>query len=103
MDCVVDLRKNSKTFGQSYKITMSENKNISLYVPKGFAHGYLTLDKENIVICKQSNFYNPEFEDGIIWNDKSLKIKWLSTKPLLSKKDRNQQTLTEFKKKYKYL
>ena len=103
LDCVVDLRKKSKTFGKYYKIIMSENKNISLYIPKGFAHGYFTLEKENIVICKQSNFYNPKFEDGIIWNDKSLRIKWPSTRPLLSKKDKDQQTLAEFKKKYKYL
>ena len=103
LDCVIDLRKNSKTFGKTFKIILSENKNISLYIPKGFAHGYLTLKKENIVICKQSNFFSSKFEDGIIWNDKTLKIKLPTKKPLLSIKDKNQKSFINFIEKYKYL
>jgi dTDP-4-dehydrorhamnose 3,5-epimerase len=49
LDCVIDLRKKSKTFGKSFKILLSEKNNLSLYVPQGFAHSYLTLDNENIV------------------------------------------------------
>lgn len=103
LDCVIDLRKKSKTFGKTFKIILSENKNISLYIPKGFAHGYLTLKKENIVICKQSNFFSSKFEDGIIWNDKTLKIKLPTKKPLLSIKDKNQKSFINFIEKYKYL
>ncbi len=103
LDCVIDLRKNSKTFGKTFKIIISEKKNISLYVPKGFAHGYLSLKKENIVICKQSNFFSSKFEDGIIWNDKTLKIKLPSKKPLLSIKDKKQKSFINFLEKYKYL
>ena len=57
LDYVIDLRKNSKTFGKTYKIILSEKNNLSLYVPSGFAHSYLTLDKENIVYYKLSNYY----------------------------------------------
>lgn len=103
LDYAIDLRKNSKTFGKFYKIIISDNKNISLYIPKGFAHGYLALEKENIVICKQSNLYNSKFEGGIIWKDKSLKIKLPLGKPILSKKDKSQKSFIQFKKEYKYL
>ena len=72
LDCVVDLRKNSKTFGKTFKIILSEKNSLSLFVPKGFAHSYLTLDKENIVYYKLSNYYKPKYESGIIWNDNNL-------------------------------
>ena len=102
-DCVIDLRKNSKTFGKVFKIILSEKNSLSLYVPPGFAHSYLTLDKSNIVYYKLSNYYFPKFESGIIWNDKDLKIRWPIKNPLLSKKDRKLQSLRTFLKKFKHL
>ena len=57
LDCVIDLRRNSKTFGKTFKIVLSENNGLSLYVPAGFAHSYLTLAKENIVYYKLSEYY----------------------------------------------
>ena len=103
LDCVIDLRKNSKTFGKTYKIILSEKNNLSLYVPNGFAHSYLTIDKENIVYYKLSNFYAPEFESGILWNDKDIKIKLPVKNPKISTKDKNLPSFKDFLKRFKYL
>ena len=103
LDCVIDLRKNSKTFGKTYKIILSEKNNLSLYVPTGFAHSYLTLDKENIVYYKLSNYYAPKFESGIFWNDKNLKIKLPVKNPIVSKKDKKLPSFKKFIKRFKYL
>ena len=103
LDVVVDLRKNSKTFGKTYKIILSEKNNLSLYVPNGFAHSYLTLDKENIVYYKLSNYYAPKFESGIFWNDKDIKIKLPIKNPIVSNKDKNLPSFKDFLKRFKYL
>ena len=103
LDCVIDLRKNSKTFGKSYYVVLSENNCKALYIPEGFAHAYYSFSELNIIYYKLSNYYYPKYEDGILWNDKFLKIQWPSKKPLVSKKDRNLKTFLEFKKIYKTL
>ena len=88
LDVVVDIRKKSKTFGKHFNITLSEKNCTSLYIPKGFAHGFAALDKINIVIYSCTNYRNKYSEHGILWNDKSLKIKWPIKKPIISKKDK---------------
>lgn len=103
LDCVVDLRKSSKTFGKSFSIILSEKNSLSLYVPEGFAHAYYTFTDYSIIYYKLSNYYHPEYEDGLLWNDKTLKIKWPNKKPIVSKKDRQLKTFIEFKKIHKYL
>ena len=103
LDCVIDLRKNSKTFGKSFSIELSEKNCKSLYIPEGFAHAYYSFSKLNIIYYKLSNYYHPEFEDGILWNDANLKNKWPTKNPNVSKKDKKLKTLLEFKKKYKGL
>ena len=103
LDVVIDLRKNSKTFGKTFKIILSKKNALGLYVPAGFAHAYLSLDEENIIYYKLDNYYNPKYESGIIYNDKNLKIKWPRKKLLISKKDKNLLTITKFKKKFSYL
>ena len=100
LDCVIDLRKNSKTFGKTFKIILSEKNNLSLYVPSGFAHSYLTLDKKNIVYYKLSNYYAPKFESGILWNDRDLKVKLPIKKPKISKKDKTLPSFNDFCKNY---
>ena len=90
IDCVIDLRKKSKTYKKNFKIRLSSKNNKSLYIPPGFAHGYYVLEKNTIVNCKQTNFFNPKYEKGIIWNDPELKLKWKFKKPILSPKDKNQ-------------
>ena len=90
LDCVIDLRKNSKTYKKNFKIRLSSNNNKSLYIPPAFAHGYYVIKNDTVVNCKQTNFFNSRFEKGIIWNDKSLKLKWRFKNPILSTKDKNQ-------------
>ncbi len=103
LDCVIDLRKDSKTFGKTYKIILSEKNNLSLYVPSGFAHSYLTLDKENIVYYKLSNYYAPRFESGIFWGDKDLKIKLPIKNPKVSTKDKNLPSFNNFLERFGHL
>ena len=103
LDVVIDLRKNSKTFGKYFKIILSENNGLSLYIPSGFAHSYLSLDKENIVYYKLSNYYHPEYESGIIWNDTDIKVNWPIKKPKVSRKDKGLDTYRMFCKKFRYL
>ena len=99
LDVVVDLRKNSKTFGQHFKIILSEKKAKYLFIPKGFAHGFLGLEKENIVLYSCSNLRHIKGERSIKWNDESLKIKWGIKKPIISKRDKSALSLKEFLKK----
>ena len=88
LDVVVDLRKNSKTYGKFFSIELSSKNNKQLLVPKGFAHGFQVLSKTAIVSYKVDNYYNPKADSGIIWNDKDLSIDWnLEIKPILSAKD----------------
>ena len=84
LDVVIDLRKNSQTFGKSFKIVLSQKNATSLFIPKGFAHAYFSYDAENIIYYKLDNFYKPKFEDGIIFSDKKLKIKWPKLKIIIS-------------------
>ena len=101
LDCVIDLRKKSKSFGKSFSIVLSEKNCKSLYIPEGFAHAYYSLDKENIIYYKLDNYYSPNYENGIIYNDKNLKINWGRKKIILSKKDKKLNSLNDFVKKFK--
>ena len=103
LDCVIDLRKSSKTFGKTFSIVLSEKNCLSLYIPEGFAHAYFSYSELNIIYYKLSNYYYPKFEDGLVWNDKSLKVKWPIDRPLISKKDQKLDTLKIFISKYKGL
>ena len=97
LDCVIDLRKNSKTFGKTFSVILSDSNCKSLYIPEGFAHAYYSYSKLNIIYYKLSNYYYPKYEDGIIWNDKSIKIKWPSKKMKVSIKDKKLRSLVSFK------
>ena len=88
LDVAVDLRINSKTYGNFFSIELSSENNKQLFVPKGFAHGFQVLSEIAIVNYKVDNFYNPKSDSGIIWNDKDLSIDWnLDIKPVISLKD----------------
>ena len=95
-DVVLDLRKNSKTFGKYFSITLSNQTYSSIYIPEGFAHGFCGLDKGNIVYYGCSNYREKKFEVGILWNDKDLKIKWPIKNPILSKKDSQNISFREY-------
>ena len=103
LDYVVDLREKSKTFGKSFSIILSEKNSKALYIPEGFGHAYYSFSNLNIIYYKLSNYYQPKYEDGILWNDKSLKFKWPIKKPIVSKKDKKLRTFENFKKVYKGL
>ena len=96
LDVVVDIRKNSKTFGKYYSIILSDENCTSLYIPPGFAHGFACLGKVNIVIYSCTNYRDKDNEHGIMWNDKSLKIKWPIKKPIISKKDKLNPKFKDF-------
>ena len=95
-DVIVDLRKNSKTFGKHFSIILNKTKYTSIYIPEGFAHGFCGLDKENIVYYGCSKYREKNYEIGILWNDQDLKINWPIKNPILSKKDSKNITLGEY-------
>ena len=95
-DVVVDLRKNSKTFGKYCSNVLSDKNSTSLFIPAGFAHGFCSLKKENIILYGITNYQSKKNEIGILWNDKKLKIKWPIKNPILSKKDRKNITFDKF-------
>jgi dTDP-4-dehydrorhamnose 3,5-epimerase len=102
-DVVVDCRVNSKTFGKYFYTELSETKNISLYIPEGFAHGFCSLTDKSILHYKCTNYRNENSETGILWNDKELEIKWPNRKFIISKKDKKNISFKELinNKKFK--
>ena len=103
IDICIELRKNSKTFGKIFKVLLSEKNKKSIFIHKGFAHGYFTLKKFNLVYFQNSNYRNKNQEKGILWNDIDLNLKLPIKKPLISKKDKLNISLKQFLKKYKHL
>jgi len=99
-DVIVDLRKGSPTFGRWESLELSEDNNKMVLIPQGCAHGFCTLSEVCDVLYKHDNRYNPEFEDGIIWNDKDIGIQWPVRNPILSRRDQGFQTLRAFKEKH---
>ena len=87
LDVAVDLRKKSPTYGKYFSIEISDNSDFSIFIPAGFAHGFLCLSKNCAVYYKCTNYRDKKSEKTIKWNDKSLNIKWPIKKPILSKKD----------------
>ena len=96
LDVVVDLRKESRTFGEYIMEELSEYNNRQLFIPKGMAHGFLTIEDNTIFSYKCSDFYHKESEDSIVWNDSTLNIKWPNSKPILSEKDENAKKFSSF-------
>ncbi|CEK39033.1 dTDP-4-dehydrorhamnose 3,5-epimerase [Paraclostridium sordellii] len=92
LDVILDIRKDSVTYGEYILINISSEKNNMVYIPTGFAHGYLTLENDTIVGYKMSEEYAPEYEDGIKWD--SLDIPWGIKNPIISDRDEN---LRDFK------
>lgn len=89
-DVAVDLRKSSATFGRWFGITLSEDNQKQLWVPEGFAHGFLVLSAEAIFCYKTTDYYHPEYEVCLRWNDSDLGIDWPKTEgPYLKEKDAN--------------
>lgn len=89
LDVVVDLRPNSRTYGKYFSIILSDQNNFQLFIPRGFAHGFITLSDRAIFAYKCDNYYNKQSESGIIYYDPELAIDWKleSSKVQLSEKD----------------
>ena len=94
-DVAVDLRKNSKTFGKSFSIILSEKNCKSAFIPAGFAHGFQTLGKENIVCYSLTEYRSIGNEHGLFYKDPALKIKWPKKNPKITKKDKNARKFNE--------
>lgn len=92
-DVVVDLRRGSKTFGKWFGATLSDDNRTMMYVPKGFAHGFISISPESEIIYLVSNPYNPEAERTLLWNDPDVGIKWPFDPVIISSKDLNGNSL----------
>ena len=96
LDVAVDLRPDSPTYKIHYKHVLSAENKEQLYIPKGFAHGFLSLENESVINYKCSEFYHASSEGSIRWNDPELGIDWGVDNPLLAEKDQQAITLDEF-------
>ena len=101
LDITVDVRKESETFGKVFSIELSGDKNKQLFVPRGFLHGFSVLEDDTIVSYKCDNYYYPDSEVGVIYNDECLKIDWKipSEKIVISGKDEKLMKFKDFKNK----
>ncbi len=93
IDVVVDIRRESPTYGKHFSIELSDENGIQLWIPQGFAHGFVSLEENSLLSYKCTNYYNKESEGAILWNDKNLNIDWTIKEPIVSEKD---QMATEF-------
>jgi dTDP-4-dehydrorhamnose 3,5-epimerase len=87
IDIAVDIRKSSSTYGKYVKVELSGENKLMLWIPPGFAHGFITLEDDTMFLYKCTNLYHKESESGIIWNDAELNIEWGIKDPLVSSKD----------------
>ena len=89
MDIAVDIRKTSKTYGKHLKVELSSHNHRQLWIPPGFAHGFLALEDDTILSYKCTNYYSKEHEMDMLWNDVDLDIDWGIDTPIISEKDQN--------------
>lgn len=99
-DVVVDVRKGSPNFGQWYGTTLDEESMRMIYIPAGFAHGFVVLSDIADIIYKCTDYYHPESEQGILWNDPDINIEWPITDVQLSEKDSNNRILKDLPASY---
>ena len=97
MDVVVDIRKESMTYGKHIKIELSEQNRTQLWIPEGFAHGFIALEDNTLLSYKCTNYYSKEHEMALLWNDPDLNIDWDIENPIVSEKDLQAPSLKTFK------
>ncbi len=96
IDVAVDIRKKSPTYGQHIAVKLTGENHKMLWIPEGFAHGFVALEDDTIFSYKCTNYYHPQSEDAILWNDKQLNIDWNVKTPILSEKDQLSQSFSTF-------
>jgi dTDP-4-dehydrorhamnose 3,5-epimerase len=96
MDVVLDLRKDSKTYGRSFSVELTASASNMLWIPPGFAHGFEALEEDTIFFYKVTNYYHKAAEAGIRFDDPEINIQWKTTQPIVSEKDRLLPTLREW-------
>jgi dTDP-4-dehydrorhamnose 3,5-epimerase len=96
LDVVVDIRNGSKTYGEYILEELNDTNHHQLFIPKGMAHGFLTLKDRTIFSYKCSDFYHKDSEDAIVWDDPDIGIKWPNISPILSEKDKNAKKFSSF-------
>jgi dTDP-4-dehydrorhamnose 3,5-epimerase len=99
LDVAIDLRVSSPTFGKWFSIELTAENKTQLFVPIGFAHGFAALSEVCEVQYRQTEFYRPETEGGLVWNDPDTGIEWPFRDPILSMRDQNAPTLQDYLKK----
>ena len=97
LDVAVDLRKNSPTFKQWVGVELSEENKKQLLIPRGFGHGFVTLTDDVEFLYKADNYYAPEADAGIRWNDQDIGVEWGIENPILSEKDKKNPFLKDCK------
>ncbi len=103
LNVFVDLRKGSPTFGKWDSAELNEENKKMIFIPRGFANGFCILKDNSEILYKADNFYNPDFEERIKWDDKDINIDWPFSNPNLSDKDKHNITLIDFINKHKYI
>jgi len=102
LDVAVDIRRNSPTYGKHVAIELSESNFLMMYIPVGFAHGFVTLQDNTIFTYKCTDYYHPEVEGGILWNSPELDIPWNIENPILSAKDEKLLTFNDFTSPFEF-
>ncbi len=98
-DVAVDIRPNSKTYAKYIKVKLTQDNQEMLYIPEGFAHGFVVLSDITEIIYKTSSEYSPKHDRGIIWNDKTINIDWeIDFEPIMSDKDKRLPNLDKINK-----
>ena len=100
-DVAVDIRKGSKTFGDWVGLELSDDNGHMIYIPEGFAHGYCVLSSTADVIYKTTNYWSPQHERAICWNDPSIAIQWPISRPVISDKDLEAPRLAQAETNFK--
>ena len=98
MDVAVDIRRSSSTYLKHYKVMLSDKNNKMLFIPQGFAHGFISLEKDTIFHYKCSNIYSKKDEVCLSWKDDKININWEIESPIISHKDRDGLNIDEFEK-----
>ncbi len=96
IDVAVDIRRDSPSYGQHHAVELSAENNLQFWIPEGFAHGFVALEEDTIFCYKCTDYYAPEREGSLFWNDEDLKINWGIEDPLVSDKDKTAANFGNF-------